>query len=84
MKIIDESTEKTLGDSLSYLFRNTKILDDKEVVINSNSGNTQTIFLNSIEKIVLGNETVLFYGENGVNDFLNLNNVLSVSIVGDL
>ena len=83
MKIIDNSDTKTLGESLSYLLRCCGDLSFKEMVINSNSGNTQKIFLDAINKIDIDNETVLFYGATGICDFLNLNNVLSISIIGD-
>ena len=70
-----------------YTFGNTEILkglDKKEcseLVINSNSGTTQTIFLDYIKTIKIYNNFVIFIGLMGNHDFLNLNNVLSISIV---
>ena len=83
-EIMDMTTKMSSGLALCRLLSNYEDLDDKELLINSNSGNTQTIFLDCIEKMEIYDESVLFHGKNRINDFLNLKNVLSISIVGDL
>ena len=83
-EIIDMTTKMSSGVALCRLLSSFEDLDDKEFVINSNSSNTQTIFLDCIEKMEIYDESVLFHGKNGINDFLNLNNVLSISVIGEL
>ena len=82
--LVNKNTKNSLGMSLWRLLRGYDDLTDKELVINSNSSNKQTIFLDCIKKIEVHDESVLFYGKYKINDFLNLKNVLSISIVGDL
>ena len=83
MLLLDNSTDNTLGKNLNNLFEKNNPLTDKELVINSNSHNPQRIFLDSIDEIIIHDDSVIFNGDNGVKDFLNLNNVMSISIVDD-
>ena len=81
--IVDNSSENTLGKTVYRLFEKYPVLNGKEIIINSNSGTTQTVFLDAIEKVVIYNQSMIFYGIAEADDFLNLNNVLSLSIVGE-
>ena len=83
MLVLDNSTDNTLGKNLHNLFEKYNPLTDKELIINPNSRNQKRIFLDSIDEIIIHDESVIFNGINGVKDFLNLNNVLSISIVND-
>lgn len=81
IEIVDDSDSKTLGESVAFLLEKFEDLDSKELVINSNSGHTQNIFLECMERLVVDDENIIFYGKTGNCDFLNLNNVLSISVV---
>ena len=83
VKIINHSGGSTLGCGLDQILRKSDSLyvNGGELVINSNSGVTQNIFLGTIEKIQICDNYAIFYGLSGVRDFLNLENVLSISLM---
>lgn len=72
---------EVLGFGVSEILKGLDKKECSELVINSNSGTTQTIFLDYIKTIKIYNNFVIFIGLMGNHDFLNLNNVLSISIV---
>ena len=75
---------KLLGNGVSEILNDLDKTDCLELVINSNSGTIQSIFLDSIKTIKIYKNYVIFIGLNENRDFLNLNNVLSISVVGVL
>lgn len=83
VKIINHSGGSTLGCGLDQILRKSDSLyvNGGELVINSNSGVTQNIFLGTMEKIKISDNYAIFYGLSGVRDFLNLENVLSISLM---
>lgn len=81
MNIKLECRVETLGDCFSELLDNLDDLSNKKLVINSNSGKSQEVYLNSIETLILFDEAILIFGKNGNNSFLNLKNVLSIIIL---
>ena len=84
VKIINHSGGSTLGCGLDQILRKSDSLfyvNGGELIINSNSGVTQNIFLGTIEKIQICDNYAIFYGLSGVRDFLNLENVLSISLM---
>ena len=83
MLVQDNSADNTLGKTVNKLFENHQTLDDKELVINPYSYKSQTIFLDSIDEIIIHDDSIILNGSNGVRDFLNLNNIISISIVDD-
>lgn len=84
LKLVNKFENNSIGMTLWHLLRGYEDLTDKELVINSNSDKQQDIFLGCIKRIEIYDESVIFYGESEINDFLNLKNVLSISIVSDL
>ena len=83
VKINDRTLRDSLGLAFSKLLFASRPLNNKELVLNSNNGKMQSVFLDNIESIEICEEGVLFYGKNGTNDFLNLENILSITILGD-
>ena len=84
VKIINHSGGSTLGCGLDQILSKSDGLfyvNGGELVINSNSGVTQNIFLGTMEKIKICDNYAIFYGLSGVRDFLNLENVLSISLM---
>ena len=73
--------DEFLGYGVAQILNGLDKTECSELVINSNSGTTQTIFLDYIKTIKIYNNFVIFIGLMGNHDFLNLNNVLSISIV---
>lgn len=73
-----------LGHGLYELLQNLDNLNGLELLITSNSGITETIFLDSIKTMKIYKNYVVIFGLNENRVFLNLNNVLSVSIVGEI
>ena len=87
--MINYENSSEFGTSGYGLYEVLSVVDnldehDVELIINSNSGVTQTIFLNAIKTIQIYDNFAIFVGLNGIRDFLNLNNVLSMSLMGDV
>lgn len=85
VNILDCCESGSLGYGLYEILNgddNTVENTERELVINSNSGACQTVFLNLIETIVIYNKIAIFEGYNGIKDLLNLENVLSMTVRG--
>ena len=77
------SDNDSLGHGLDVILNGGEHLDGLTLVIISYLGNKHDLDLDSVESIKIYNDGAVFIEKNGYREFLNLKNVLSVSLIGD-
>lgn len=79
----DLSSMGSLGHGLMKMLIDIGDLDDLQLIIISNSKANEIICLDSVNSIKIYDDCAIFYNNSGIREFLNLNNVLSMSLVSD-
>ena len=77
----DLSELRSLGHGFRLMLDEMDNLDELQLVIISNSKANEIICLDSVKFIRIYNDCAIFVNRSGIHEFLNLKNVLSMSLV---
>ena len=79
----DLSSMGSLGHGFKMIIDEIDDLTGLQLVIISNSKADEVICLDSVKYIRIYDNCAVFVNNSGIREFLNLKNVLSMSLIGD-